>query len=184
MIKFKESYAKSRYDFKDKMKAVIDTIYGTKEANNLKGLVGSVVVHFVQCELLGSMLIDVATLTDRGTNVFANKYISKDRILGYKKELSQRKDSIKNQHFKLINSWLDCLEKLKGKRNDVVHSAWIPLVGLNEYDRHFAKRKRGILMETMAKSKLEKINQEMISLHSEGWEIFNKIFPFKISTNK
>ena len=88
MIKFKESYAKSRYDFKDKMKAVIDTIYGTKEANNLKGLVGSVVVHFVQCELLGSMLIDVATLTDRGTNVFANKYISKDRILGYKKELT------------------------------------------------------------------------------------------------
>jgi hypothetical protein len=170
------------------MKGLIETMYESGEAKDLKKLVGSIVVHFVQCELLGSMLVDWSTLTRSGSLVFENHWNTEKRILEYKKIMNRKKSEMRIEKFRLINAWLDELEKLKHLRNQVVHSAWIPFTGLNEYDRNLVRSisngKKKLHRERITKKELEKIDQDVICLHSEGWEIFHKIFPFKVSTNK
>ena len=170
------------------MKGLIETMYESGEAKGLKKLIGSIVVHFVQCELLGSMLIDLATLTRSGSLAFENHWNTEKRISEYRKIMSRKKSVIRSDYFRLVNDWLDELEKLKHLRNQVVHSAWIPFIGLNEYDRNIVRNisngKKELHRERISKGDLQKIDQNVIGLHSDGWDIFHKISPFKASTKR
>lgn len=88
-------------------------------------------------------------------------------------------------HYKLVESWIGDLEKLRDSRNQVVHSAWMPFNGLKEYERSLTRKiangTKELQRERMTKIELEKINLDIIDLHSEGWEVFHKIFPFKVT---
>ena len=165
------------------MQKVIDTIYESEEAIILKKIVGSIVVHFGLCEQLGSVLVDRVTSTQSGRVIFENYSNAGKRIKEYRKVLDKKKGRIKCLGFQEVESWMDDLDYLKDSRNHVVHSAWVPFIGLDEFERDIIIKipqgKKLLQRERMSKIELEKINHEIVKLHVKGWEIFHKIIPFK-----